>query len=129
MHTKACRASGGVGLLVKSSLFQEYKIEIIEKADGIIGLLFQHKLSCYSFVILSCYLPPENSPWGRDASAFFCQLLSLTYQFSEVDAIYIGGDVNARIGNMEDFLPTIDSIPRRVAIDDFVNKETKTFLY
>ena len=121
MHTKAYRASGGVGMLVRSILFLDYRIEIIEKYDGIIGLLFQHKVSEYSFVIFSCYLPPENSPWGRDASAFFCRLLSLIYQFSEVDAIYIGGDVNARIGNLEDFIPTIDSIPLRVAIDDYVN--------
>ena len=128
MHTKACRASGGVGMLVRSSLFQYYSIEIIEKDDGIIGLLFEHKLSEYNFVIFSCYLPPENSPWGRDASAFFCRLLSLVYQFSEVDAIYIGGDINARIGNLEDFIPTIDSIPQRAAIDDFVNKHGETFL-
>ena len=45
-----------------------------------------------------------------------------------MDAIYIGGDMNARIGNLEDFIPTIDSIPKRVAIDDFVNKHGETFL-
>lgn len=100
---KAFRVSGGVGLLVRSTLFQEYKIEIIEKVDGIIGLSFQHKISGYCFVSFSCYLPSENSPCRRDASSFLDQLLNQIYPLSEVNVIYICRDLNARIGCMEDF--------------------------
>ncbi len=63
-HIKAHRASGGVGLLVRSSLFQDYNIEIVEKADGIVGLLLQQKFSGYCFVIFSSYLPPISEPIG-----------------------------------------------------------------
>ncbi len=40
--------------------------------EGVLALQFVDKLSGYTFVVLSVYLPPDNSPWGRDARKFFC---------------------------------------------------------
>ena len=98
-HIKAPRGSGGVGLLVKSHLFGEYEIETVDKTvEGILGICFTHRYSDYSFVVYSCYLPPEMSPWGRDASSFFAHLSSQIYLFSNLDAIYVVGDFNSRIG-------------------------------
>ena len=98
------------------------KIEIINKAiEGIIGLRVEHRESDYCFVVFSCYLPPEQSKWGRDASSFYSHLLSQVYLYTEADAIYICGDLNSRIGRVDDYINDIDDIPSRVALDDFDN--------
>lgn len=117
-----------MGLFVRFNLIQDYKLEIIERANGILGILFTHKGSGYCFIIFTGYLPPENSPWGRDASIFFNTLLSQIYQFSEVDSIFFCGDLNARIGNMDDFISDMDFLPMRAALDDFVNKHGETLI-
>ncbi len=96
--------------------------------DGIIGLSFEHRKSDYCFVTFSCYLPPELSPWGGDASSFICHLLSQVYLCSEMDVIFICRDLNARIGGLNDFIPDIDRITHQTALDDQVNRHGETLL-
>ena len=51
-------------------LYPEYKIDIIDNlVDGILGIKFTNKLTELTFVVFSCYLPPEISSWGQDASS------------------------------------------------------------
>ena len=118
-----------MGVFIKAYLFSIFEIEIVDKlVDGIIGIRFTHKPSDYSFVLFSCYLPPEMSHWGRDASSFFAHLLSQIYLFSHLDAIYVCGDVNSRIGGLSDYLNEVDNIPLRHSIDDCVNRHGEAFL-
>ena len=58
------------------------------------------------------------SPWGRDASSFFAHLSSQIYLFSNLDAIYVVGDFNSRIGDKLDYVSEVDNISVRIAIDD-----------
>ena len=62
VHVRARKGSGGTGILVKNSLFNVFDINVIDKTfDGIIGIRIVDKISEHSFVIFSCYLPPDNS--------------------------------------------------------------------
>ena len=79
--------------------------------EGIIGLNFKHTTTDYSFMVFSCYLPPENSVRGRDAQGFFAHLLAQIYTYSDCDSMCIGADFNSRIGRLSDILIDLDTIP------------------
>ena len=133
-HFRARSASGGLCILVKNSLLTEYEICVVDKSyDGIMALLLVDKKSDHSFMIISCYLPPANSAWGRNASEFFAHVLSIIYQnCNDIDAVYVTGDLNARIGNENDFIPDVDDICVRKVLDTTKNKhgtELLEFLY
>ena len=118
IHRKAKKGSGGVGIFVSNSLLVSYKYEIIDKSqDGIICVRFTHNPTMYSFIIFACYLPPESSPWGRNADSFFNHILSLLYVYNDnVDSVFVMGDLNARIGTLNDCLQS-DNLPERSPID------------
>ncbi|XP_051813220.1 uncharacterized protein LOC110949666 isoform X1 [Acanthochromis polyacanthus] len=79
-----------------------------------------------SFALISCYLPPETSTFGRNAECFFGHLLSLLYRL-DVDCSYLCGDFNARISNLKDYIDT-DEIPIRNALDLSSNKHGEAFI-
>ncbi len=129
LHVRAPKGSGGVAFFIKTFIVIDYKIDVIDKSyDGIIVLQFTHKKSKYRFAIINVYLPPSNSPWGRNATAFMAHLLSNIYSLSDCDAVYIIGDINSRIGDKMDYVPSIDSIPIRKALDKSVNKHGDVFI-
>ena len=108
-HTRAPKASGGVKLLIKDWIFEHFDTEIIDKSyEGIIGLAFTSKTTDFKFLVFSCYLPPENSVWGRDAQCFYAHLIYLQYDY---DLIFLCGDFNARIGSLSDMDSELDELP------------------
>ena len=112
------RTFGGVCFFIRKTLFNTYNITDVDKSfDGIYALKFEHKQSGYSFIIINTYLPPENSIWGRDATRFYSHVLSIIYTMQDVNAIYMIGDVNSCIGNMNDYIEGIDDIRERSIID------------
>ena len=128
-HIRANRTQGGVGIFVHNSLFENYHVSILDKSyDGILGLLFKNKSTNYMFSIYACYLPPENSPYGRDSISFFSHLLSQIYLNNYVDASFTCGDFNSRLGEKQDLIDAIDSIPKRNIIDTVQNKHGDAFL-
>lgn len=124
VHRRANKGSGGVGIFVKEDLLLEYSCKIVDKChDGILGILIENKESDYRCVIYSCYLSPETSSWGRDNISYFSHLLSQVYLYSDnVDAIIICGDLNARIGNLDDSVSSVDELPPRKNIDTVINQ-------
>ena len=84
-------------------------VSIIDQSmDGILGLLFQDKVSNFQFIIFCCYLPPEDSPWGRDSDSFYAHLLGQIHIQNYVDTYFICGDLNGHIGNHDDFTRDVD---------------------
>lgn len=129
IHINAPKGSGGVGLLVKNWLYRTYNVDIIDKSfEGILGVQFHDKENDFTLVVYSVYLPPENSPRGRDASTFFSHLLTQLYSHHDADAVIICGDFNARIGNTNDANDCIDNIPNRGSMDNIQNQHGKSFL-
>ena len=114
---------------MKKYLFDSFTISILDKSfDGILSVLFQHKSSEYQFIVFGCYLPPEDSPWGRDSDAFYGHLLGQIYLHNYVDNYYVCGDLNGRIGSSNDFNPATDNIPVRRVIDETKNKHGESLI-
>ena len=91
--------------------------------EGVISMMITDKMSLFTVLLIACYLPPANSPWGRNATEFFSHILSIVYQFSEeYDVILLTGDLNCRIGKDLDFIPEIDEICNRKVLDQTKNK-------
>ena len=128
-HVNANMTHGGVGVFIKESVYQTYHVSILDKSyDGILALLFKDKISGYCFTLYNIYLPPENSPYGRDSTAFYTHLLSLVYLHSYVDSSFTCGDINSRIADRHDVISAIDNIPVREVIDTQLNKHGEAFL-
>ena len=121
-HTLAPWTAGGVGMFIKHDLYNSFDISIVDRSyDGILGVKFAHKVSKYEFIVFSCYLPPQNSTWGRDAVSFYSHLLSQIYVNSDCDVI-ISGDLNSRIGSLQDTVPEIDNVINRIVLDKTYNQ-------
>ena len=116
-HVNASKCSGGVGIFGKNSLFDTFSIAIEDSTDGIFVLSFINKISKFSFVVFACYLPPENSVWGCNADNCFSHLITQLYLCCDFDRIFLCGDFNARIGNLNDNIPDVDSLSDRISID------------
>ncbi|CAG2236293.1 unnamed protein product [Mytilus edulis] len=128
IHRNAPKGSGGVGLLIKQWILNEYNCELIDGSfEGIFCVRFTSKSTNFTFTVLSCYLPPETSIWGRDSQGFFAQVLTNIYDQSESDMIILCGDFNSRIGNLKDY-SEFDCIPTRNVIDKTKNQHGKSFI-
>ena len=89
--------------------------------DGILGLLFH-------FIILCCFLLPEDSPWGCDSDSFYAHLLDQIYIYNYVNTYFICGDLNGSIGNRDDFTRDADHLPERRIIDKEKNKHDEALI-
>ena len=130
IHRDAPKASGGVGFLIKDSLLQEYSCDIVDKTrDGILCIKLVSKSTDYSVLFITCYLPPENSVWGRDSQEFLSHVLSSVYINNDCDAVFVCGDFNARIGDIDELseFDDIDIVKRHV-IDNTVNQHGHSFI-
>ena len=128
-HRHSNRQHGGVGLFIAHRIDSDYETRVIDNVyDGILGVLFKHKHTDRQFIVYSCYLPPENSSWGRADTAFFDHLLSQIYLHSYADSVFICADMNARIGNVDDTLTFNDDIAPRCVLDDTVNNHGHSFI-
>lgn len=122
MHFRAVKGSGGVGFLVKNILFERYEVTVNDKSmGGILAIKLKNKFTDYCFVVFTCYLPPEGSPRILDPNLFFGHLLAQMYSLSDVDAVYVCGDFNGRIGKLNDCITDVDDMLPRTTIDSFVN--------
>ena len=128
-HVKSKKTYGGIGIFIKRMLYDTYNISVIDKTfEGILGVLFKDKISDYSFTVFCCYLPPENSPYGRDSTAFFTHLLTMVYLHSYADNCFTFGDFNGRVSDQNDAILALDSVSNRNAIDFTINKHGEAFL-
>ena len=117
VHIKAKKHSGGVGFLIKNDLFKDFNIQVLDKSfEGIIALELEHKCTSFTVVVIVCYLPPEQSHWGRDSGDFFANLCTVFSLGIDADNILITGDFNARIGDLSDSIHDVDNITDRIAL-------------
>ena len=109
-------------MLIAEHMYTNYSISVSDSSyDGILAVTFKNNDTGYDFVVISAYLPPENSIYGRDATSFFSYLTNLIYLHCDYDAVYIAGDLNGRVGENADYIDQVDELPRRNVIDFTVN--------
>ena len=110
-------------------MFTPYVIEITDSTfEGIISISLTNKLTNFSISIIACYLPPEQSVWGKDSDHFFVHLCTVYYLNIESDIILITGDFNARIGNNNDIITDIDGVRDRFILDYVKGGHAEAFL-
>ena len=127
-HVRAPKGSGGVGLFINERLLQIFNVEIISKSvDGVLAILFTCIYNSLQFIVISCYLPPENSVWGRDAEQFYSALLHIIFTV-HVENIIICGDLNSRIGNLNDVVFNPENLPKREFIDHHINQHGRSLI-
>ncbi len=117
-NRNAPKASGGVGVLIKNCICNMCNIDIDKSIDGVLCIGISNTSKTISMCIVVCYLSPESSVWGRDANSYFAHLLSIVYLTSEYEHLIICGDLNARVGTLEDCIQEVDNILPRSVIDN-----------
>ena len=134
-NNRQCRSkkmtcgSGGVGIFVKCELLQEYDVYVVDiQFDGVLIITLTDKFSGLKLTTGVCYLPPERSKYGRNSLALFHHLLGELYNVIDSDLIVFGGDLNARIGQMQDTIPEVDDIRPRTVLDKTKNSHGQDFI-
>ena len=124
-HIRARKGFGGVGLFVKLSVYENYRVTVeFNEYDDMIGVQFVNKNTDYCFIVYSIYLPPENSTVYNNAPEFFNRLLLDLYKRVDADAIYFAGDLNAKLGELKDY-SDIDKVSPRKVLYKTVNNHRK----
>lgn len=119
LHVRARAGSGGVGVLVKESLCNDFNISIVDSAkEGILWVNFEPTATSGArFYVCVCYLPPEGSTRNVNVHDFYDTLLSDIYTIPGSNMFYICGDFNSRCANNDDFIRGIDKIQDRNVVD------------
>ena len=71
---------------------------------------------------------PEGEARGQNAEVFLDHLLSVIYQCVDYDMCIFAGDVNARMGSMQDCVVDIDTLPTRAIYDMGKNDHGDSFV-
>lgn len=105
-------------------MLEDYKIETLDSdTEGILWLKFISKHKGWDFCCCVCYVPPTDSTRAVDLNEFYDTLMCQVHLYCRDMFFFICGDFNARCGDLEDFIPGVDSIPERNVVDYYVNKE------
>ena len=79
LHLQIYKGSGGVGIYVHERVQRSFNIAVNSKIhDGILAIMFNTLPTDYSFMFITCYLPPENSVWGRNSDILYTSHLQTT---------------------------------------------------
>lgn len=125
------KRSGGVAILIKNEVFENYSVKTeVMDVDGMLSVVLTHKHTEYVSVIIVNYLPPCGSSFGKDPDGFFNKLLIKTYEHYEADVLFMCGDFNARIGDLQDVSEGNENytIPVRASVDKVVNSHGRCLL-
>ena len=121
-HVNAVRGSGGVGILIKDQLMNDFEITCIDKSvDGIISLNLKNKQTDFHIFIINGYLPPENSPYSCNSTDFFSHIMTQLYINYDADFVLVCGDFNCRTGRLQDVIMDIDDVTSRDILDEQKN--------
>lgn len=103
LNKRARRGSSGVGVLVKSSICQDWLVDVVSaELEDVLWLKMQHKESMYTIFIAVCYIPPLGSSHDFDIENRFLVLEEQVHRFESEGQVVVCGDFNARCGNLCD---------------------------
>ena len=122
IHRNARRGSGGVGAFVKSDLFHQYDITVLDATvEDVLWLKFSSNTDAENIVICVCYLPPSDSTRLNDAELFYATLLEQVYSYQNEGRLFICGDFNSRVGDASEYIEGVDDVMSRDVVDHTVN--------
>ncbi|VDI31988.1 Hypothetical predicted protein [Mytilus galloprovincialis] len=129
IHVRAKSGSGGVGILIRNSICNEFDITIADNdTEGILWIKLENKTNANN-VLYVCvvYLPPENSTRAVNVHEFFDNLMTKVYTVPQGNPFYICGDWNSRCSDFVDSITGIDNLPDRHVVDFQCNSYGKVF--
>ena len=106
----------------------KHSISIANKSEGIVTIILEHKQSEFQILINGVYLPPLNSPYGKDPGKCFDTLLTTAYSYEPNLRLSIG-DFNARVGDLDDTIDGEIELPKRHVIDKTINSHGQQLKY
>ena len=84
---------------MKNSIYKDFYVNRVDhEFDGIIALSVKDKVSKFNTLIIGTYVPPETSVYGDDPDRVFQELLSLMYENSNADSVFLLGDFKKAYG-------------------------------
>ncbi|CAC5407386.1 unnamed protein product [Mytilus coruscus] len=98
------------------SLFNVVKVDA--STDGILWVQFSeinNQDNC--FFVCVVYLPPEHSARSVNINDFFDTLMSKIYTIPNGSPLYLCGDWNSRVSDIEDYIQGIDLLPERNVVE------------
>ena len=142
-HQNARKPSGGIAVLLKSSLRHMFKFDPVSDSDIFAVRMLKEFISLKNDLFLAfVYLPPLNSTYGKVHSKHIMSKLEKQIEyFACKGKILISGDLNARIGDCIDLIQkkedpciptphddTFDIILPRVSQDNSVVNQSGRWL-
>lgn len=128
IHIRAKKGSGGVGIMVKKELLNDFNVEIANSdVEGILWIKFTSKVDKEdSLYVCSIYLPPRFSSRAVNVNEFYDSLLSQIYTIPGGRMFHLCGDLNSRIGENFDYIPSVDDLTNRNIVDCNCNSYEKS---
>ena len=119
------RGSGGVGILVNHNLAKEHVVNGCYKLmDNVISVRLTNKISREETVVFCVYLPPDGSKYSKGNETILNKLTIEMYQHGSADYVYVCGDFNAQIGELnDDPLNTGIGINKHIPVDLTLNQQ------
>ena len=116
--------------MVKKELLNDFKVEIANSdVEGILWIKFTSKVDKEdSFYICSIYLPLGFSSRAVNVNEFYDSLLSQIYTIPGGRMFYLCGDLNSRVGENLDYIPSVDDQTDRNIVDCNCNSYEKSLL-
>ena len=128
LHPNARRGSGGVGILIRHSLLQQFDLSVDRSIEDMLWVTFRSNTSDLCFNYCVCYLPPENSSRINDCDLFLTELMNKVYTYQREGDVIICGDFNARCGEESDFIEGVDNVSPREILDKHINSHGYSFI-
>ena len=109
VHRRARRGAGGVGIFVHKRVMDFFNIDVLDNSEeDILWLKFKAIYSDLVLCLCSCYLPPKDSSHKVEGDQFFNKIMTQVYSYQNGGLVCICGDVNARMGELQDFIEDVD---------------------
>lgn len=101
------RNSGGVAVFVRKHKRRLFRVELCRPEMGMIWFSYGERGATRAYT-LCCYLPPGNSTYYShhtcpDASEHWAQLMMDINSFQQQGPVFITGDLNARVGDLNEW--------------------------
>ena len=121
-HPKACRFSGGFGILIKNSILKYVKIQQVHEC--LVWTTINSKLFGDSNVdtkIGCVYISPQDSSYNGAKIEAFDMIDEQLSRSIKTHRIIMVGDFNAKTGSLKDVIDDRENIPDRYNMDTRTN--------
>jgi exonuclease III len=104
-HPRAKKASGGIGILIKTELLKNGMVSIVKSSDFVVWLKIRQSRKSKHYIFLGgVYIPPADSSFTLNSvnNNIYHLLQDDITSFAKTGSVTLCGDFNARTGKKND---------------------------